>query len=174
MNIDELTLAVHWTARASALLFSLGLVTPVAFPGRTWTGRSAYLGFMTAHTVHFAFVFLLAQANQGQNMFPGGRSIEESGGWGAVIGIAAFFYTLAFLGLLGRAGEVSSWRRWASLFATTFLGYMFVSTYVPLATTTPWYWLPAGVVTVAVLLNLAHALRGSRLGAFLAECRAGS
>lgn len=93
----------------------------------------------------------------GKGMFPGGRDVADAGGLPAVFGIFAFFYLVAGLALAGRrAGpNASAWLRWAGRGATVFLGFMFVSTYVPLVEQSAWYALPAGLVTLAVALDLA-------------------
>ncbi|HWO08670.1 MAG TPA: hypothetical protein VNN80_04300 [Polyangiaceae bacterium] len=158
MTVPDLYTAVHWTARASAVLFALALWAPVLGLRRQ---QRPYLAFMVAHTVHFGFVVWLALVTGGARMFPGGRDIADAGGWPAVFGIFAFFYALASVGLLARhrGRDAGGALRLGGHLATTFLGYMYVSTYVGLVTRSPWYALPAALVGVAVLVDLAGSRR---------------
>jgi hypothetical protein len=160
MDAADLHRIVHWTARASAALFSAALVAPALLRSSARGSRRLYLAFVAAHTVHFSFVVWLAKARGGRDMFPGGRSIADAGGWPAVFGIFAFFYALASIGLLAR----SDWAqgrpavRVAGSLATGFLGFMFASTYAPLIARSPWYALGAAVVTVAVAVDVLAPL----------------
>jgi hypothetical protein len=158
MSVEELYTAVHWTARASAVLFATALLAPTLLAPTLALRRSLlpYVGFMMAHTIHFGFVVWLAMVTGGAKMFPGGRDIGDVGGWPAVFGIFTFFYVLATAGLLARrrGSEAGRALRFGGRFATTFLGYMFVSTYVPLVSRSAWYALPAALVALAVLVDL--------------------
>jgi hypothetical protein len=153
MTVPELYTAVHWTARASAVLFALALLAPTLSLRRP---LMPYVGFMLAHTIHFSFVVWLALVTGGARMFPGGRDIADVGGWPAVFGVFTLFYVLASLGLLARHRGRNAGRalRLGGRFATTFLGYMFVSTYVPLMTRSPWFAVPAALITAAVFADL--------------------
>lgn len=153
MSVEELYTAVHWTARTSAMLFATALLAPML---RLRRPLLPYVGFMVAHTIHFAFVVWLAVVVRGERMFPGGRDMGDVGGWAAVFGIFAFFYLLATAGLLARRRGTEAGRalRLTGRFATTFLGYMFVSTYVPLLARSGFYALPAALITLAVLVDL--------------------
>jgi hypothetical protein len=153
MSVPELYTAVHWTARTSAMLFALALLAPTLSMRRP---LMPYVGFMVAHTIHFSFVVWLAVVTGGARMFPGGRDVADVGGWPAVFGVFSFFYVLASLGLLARHRGRDAGRalRFGGRFASTFLGYMFVSTYVPLMTRSPWFAVPAAVITMAVLVDL--------------------
>jgi hypothetical protein len=158
MSSSDLYLAVHWTARVSALLFAAALAVPVLFrePDGRRRSQPAFLAFLGAHTVHFAFVLALILETGGEKMFPGGRDVADVGGMPAVFGIFAFFYLLAILALLERrrGPRASTPLRLAGRFSTAFVGYMFVSTYIPLVERSPWYALPAALVATAVLLDL--------------------
>jgi hypothetical protein len=159
MSVTELYTAVHWTARTSGVLFALALLAPTLGLRRPLV---PYVGFMLAHTIHFSFVVWLAVVTGGARMFPGGRDIADVGGWPAVFGVFTFFYVLASVGLLARRRGSDAGRalRLGGHFATTFLGYMFVSTYVPLITRSPWFAAPAALITIAVFADLL----GERLG----------
>ncbi|WP_437915611.1 hypothetical protein WME73_10820 [Sorangium sp. So ce302] len=155
MHTSDLYLAVHWTARASALLFAAALVAPALFRSSGQRSQGFYLGFILAHTIHFMFVIGLVRATGGANMFPGGRSVADVGGWPAVFGIFALFYALAFIAFAARrmGTRARSTLRVAGRLSTLFLGYMFVSTYVPLVSRSRWYALPAAIVATAVLVD---------------------
>ena len=53
---------------------------------------------MAAHAVHFAVVARYAVVNGGRDLFPGGRSLHDVGGWPTVAGIYTFFSGLAVTG----------------------------------------------------------------------------
>lgn len=158
MSSSDLYVAVHWTARLSALLFAAALVAPSLFrePDGRRRSQLAFVAFLAAHTVHFASVLALISETGGNKMFPGGRDVADVGGMPAVFGIFAFFYLLATLALLERrAGpRAGTTLRLAGRCSTAFIGYMFVSTYIPLVERSPWYALPAALIATAVLLDL--------------------
>lgn len=158
MDAAELFFAVHWTARVSALLFATALIAPVFLHTQQWQrlSQAPFVAFLAAHTVHFGFVIGLVLETGGKGMFPGGRDVADAGGWPAVFGIFAFFYLLAGLSLVQRRAGPNAGRmlHLTGRFSTVFLGYMFVSTYVPLVERSPWYALPAALVVTAVLLDL--------------------
>lgn len=156
MDAADLFLAVHLTARLSALLFATALIAPVLLQQRQRLSQAPFVAFVAAHTVHFGFVIGLVLETGGEGMFPGGRDVADAGGLPAVFAIFAFFYLLAGLALVERRAGPSAGKmlHWAGRFATVFLGYMFVSTYVPLVERSPWYALPAALVATAVLVDL--------------------
>jgi hypothetical protein len=158
MDALDLSLAVPLTARLSALLFATALIVPAALPRaqRQRLTRASFVAFIIAHTIHFCFVSARVLATGGKGMFPGGRDVADAGGLPAVFAVFAFFYAVAGLALAGRlAGESArAGLRWASRGATVFLGYMFVSTYLPLVARSSWYVLPAVIVTLAVAIDL--------------------
>jgi hypothetical protein len=158
MDTADLYLAVRLTARLSALLFAVALIAPFVLPmgQRQRRSQAPFVAFMAAHTVHFGFVIGLVLATGGEGMFPGGRDVADAGGLPAVFGIFAFFYLLAGVALVQRRAGPSAGRmlHLAGRFATAFLGYMFVSTYVPLVARSPWYALPTALVATAVVLDL--------------------
>lgn len=165
MDTSHLYLVVHWTARLSAVLFAAALLAPALSSLSARRAQTLYLGFIIAHTLHFSFVAWLAKVTGGENMFPGGRSVGDVGGWPAVLGIFAFFYTLALVGLVARrAGpRAGLGLRAAGRFSTTFIGFMFVSTYVPLIARSQWYALPAALVAAGVAVDaIAGRIRRCR------------
>jgi hypothetical protein len=156
MLTSDLYIAVHWTARLSAVLFAAALAAPALYNLSARRSQSLYLGFILAHTIHFSFVVWLAKVTGGENMFPGGRSVGDAGGWPAVFGVFAFFYALAFVGLAARrAGpRARLGLRAAGRFSTAFIGFMFVSTYMPLIARSRWYALPAALVVAGVAVDM--------------------
>jgi len=89
---------VRLTARGSALLFAAAQAMPAFGPRAASASRPLYLGFMVAHAVHFTVVARYAKATGGRDLFPGGRSLNDVGGWPTVAGIYTFFAGLAFTG----------------------------------------------------------------------------
>ena len=87
--------AVQLTARSSALLFAAAQATSALGPRAGRAPRLLYLAFMAAHAVHFAVVARYAVVNNGRDLFPGGRSLHDVGGWPTVAGIYTFFAGLA-------------------------------------------------------------------------------
>lgn len=162
MDTSDLYTAVHWTARTSAAFFAAALLSPVLFRASPRRSAELYLAFVFAHTIHFSFVVSLARA--GARLFPDGRDLSDAGGWLAMFGIFAFFYALAFLGLAARLGwkQGARWPCIAGKIATSFIGYMYVATYVPLLSRSPWYALPTALITAAVLLDLTRSARARR------------
>lgn len=158
MDTADLYLAVRLTARLSALLFAVALIAPLVLRTGQRQPRSLlpFVAFVAAHSVHFGFVIALVLATGGEGMFPGGQDVADAGGLPAVFGIFAFFYLLAGVALVQRrAGPRAGWAlHLAGRFSTVFLGYMFVSTYIPLVARSPWYALPTTLVATAVFLDL--------------------
>ena len=155
MDTSQLDLAVHWTARLSAVLFAIALASP-AWSTRVSRGsRDLYTAFILAHTAHFFFVAWLANATAGQNMFPGGRSVDDVGGWPTVLAIFAFFYALAFVGLVARRAGPNAGHglRVANRVTTICLAILFVITYVGLIPQSPWYAVPAGLITAGLVID---------------------
>ena len=79
MSTAHLYRAVQLTARASALLFAAAQATSALGPRAAPASRSLYLAFMTAHATLFTVVARYAKVNDGHNLFPGGRNMNEVG-----------------------------------------------------------------------------------------------
>ena len=90
--------AVQLTARTSALLFAGAQAASALGPRAERASRLLYLAFMAAHAVHFTVVARYAVVNGGRDLFPGGRSLNDVGGWPTVAGIYTFFSGLAVTG----------------------------------------------------------------------------
>ena len=99
----QLYRAVHLTARTSALLFAASQATAALDSGARQASRPLYIGFMAAHAVHFALVARYAQVSGGHNLFPGGCSMAQVGGWRTVLAIFTMFAGLAATGLVRRS-----------------------------------------------------------------------
>jgi ABC-type amino acid transport system permease subunit len=147
--------AVRWTARSSALLFAAAQATHALRPRmRGW--RSLYLGFMAAHAAHFAAVARYAKVTGGRSLFPGGRNLNDVGGWPTVAAIYAMFAGLAFTGWVTDSAQSTN-RRGVALggrVATGIIGAMFAGTYLGQLPRSAWNAVPAGIVSAAVAANL--------------------
>jgi hypothetical protein len=159
VTAQDLLTGVHWSARTSAVLFALSLAAPLVPKWLARPSEALYVGFVAANTVQFYFVTQLALATGGANMFPGGRSLADVGGWPSVLGIFTFFYVLALMGWLSRRDSAKSRLRAAGVFSRTFIGFMFVSTYIPLIARSPWYALPCALVAAAVVVDVTSWVR---------------
>jgi len=146
-------LTVQMTGRFSALLFAAALLIPTVSAQGARRAAELFVAFVAAQTAHFAAVLWFAIVNDGQDIFPSSRSMQEAGGWPTVLGICAFFYALAFVALAARqAGSAAGGRlRRADGIATTIIGLMFLITYVPLITTSLWFAVPAALVLAGLI-----------------------
>jgi hypothetical protein len=159
---------VRLTARASALLFSAAQAASALPTGRRFSA-SFYLGFMAAHAVHFAAVTRYARLTGGTNLFPGGRSMADVGGWPTVIGIYTVFSGLALTGWVARRPTATR-RPWAPGVdgaATTLIAALFVGTYLGQARRSSAYVLPAVMIAGATIARL----RRLRIGDAAVYCR---
>ena len=102
MSTARVYRAVQLTARRSALLFAAAQATSALGPRAGRAPRLLYLAFMAAHAVHFTVVARYAVVNGGRDLFPGGRSLNDVGGWPTVAGIYTFFAGLAITGWVAR------------------------------------------------------------------------
>ena len=157
--------AVHLTARTSALFFSGAQTASALGPRAERASRALYLAFMAAHAVHFSVVARYAVVNGGRDLFPGGRSLDDVGGWPTVAGIYAVVSGLAITGWLTGAPRAS--RRPAAQSightATAVIAAMFVSVYLGQLRQSRWYAVPATVVAGAVTANVvAQRIRQQR------------
>ena len=119
-----------------------------------------FLGFVLAHTIHFAAIVWLAVLTAGAN-------IQERDGWTVVLTVAALFYVAAFL-------IVRAWRaidsgrvlprrdRLAANAGITLIAVAFLNSYLARAADKPLYWLPAlcMVASVAVYFVRMRAVSG--------------
>jgi hypothetical protein len=124
--------AVRLTARTSALLFSAAQATHVLRPraGRAW--RLLYIGFMASHAAHFTVVARYGKITGGRALFPGGRNLNDVGGWPTVAAIYTLFAGIAATGWAAGASPARSRRgvRIAGRVANVIIGAMFAGTYL--------------------------------------------
>ena len=129
LTTPQLRQAVRLTARSSALLFaSSTLATATGGPAAKVAARPLYLGFLLAHATHFAVVAHYAVRTDGRDMFPGGRSLQDVGGWSSVLSIYSLFAGLAFAGW-SVSGAARGPQRVVGLGATGAIGALFAGTY---------------------------------------------
>ena len=151
---------VRLTARASGLLFAAAHGASALESPRT-TSRALYRAFLVAHAVHFAAVARYATATGGRGLFPGGRSLQDVGGWRTILGIYAF---LAGLALTGQ-GAVAPTRTASpavgvpAQVATGLVASMFVGTYLGQLVHSRWYLVPALLIGVTAAANITAPRR---------------
>ena len=163
-NIAYVYQAVRMTARASALLFAGAQATAALGPPTARASRPLYLAFMGAHAAHFAVVTRYAKVNGGRDLFPGGRSMNEVGGWPTVLSIYFLFSVFALTGWAAGAppGTVQPALRKTGHAATGLIGAMFVGTYLRQLTRSRWYVLLATTEAGAVAANILAQQRNHR------------
>lgn len=148
--------AVHLTARASAVFFAGSQATAALGPPAARASRLLYLAFMAAHVTHFTVVARYAKVTGGRNLFPGGRDMDEVGGWATVVGIYTFFASLAITGWVTGAprstGETSA--RAIGHAARWLIAAMFVGVYLGQLPRSRWYAVPASALAGAVAANV--------------------
>lgn len=159
MNTASVHRAVRVTGRTSAVLFAAAQFSQALRLPSVGAWRPLYLGFVATHAVHFTAVTRYAAMTNGRNLFPGGRDMNDVGGWPTVLGIYALFFALASTAWAGpgRAGRVRPGVRRAGSAATGLLGAMFASFYLGQVPRSRWNALPATIIGAAVLTNIAAA-----------------
>jgi uncharacterized membrane protein YeaQ/YmgE (transglycosylase-associated protein family) len=161
LNNSALHRYVRLTARSSALLFAAAQATSAFGPRVERAWRPLYLGFMAAHAVHFAVVARYAKVTGGRALFPGGRNLNDVGGWPTVAGIYTFFAGLAITGWAAGAPTATGHgrRQTAGRATTGLIGAMFVGTYLGQLTQSRWYAVPATLVGAAVVTRVLAETR---------------
>jgi hypothetical protein len=166
-NAAALHKYVRLTARSSALLFAAAQSTSALGQRADRASRPLYLGFMAAHAAHFAVVARYAKVTGGRGLFPGGRNMNEVGGWPTVAGIYILFAGLVFTGWAAGTpvARARPAMRMAGRVATGLIGAMFVGTYLGQLSQSRWYAVPAALVGAA---EIAHvAVRPVGVGSFV-------
>ena len=148
--------AVRLTARTSALLFAGAQATSAFGPRAAPASRRLYLAFMAAHAVHFTFVSTYAKINGGRDLFPGGRSLNQAGGWPTVLSIYTLFSSLAVSGWAAGGPLATAHPKIGTIghAATRVIAAMFVGVYLGQVTRSPWYAVPATAVAGAATANI--------------------
>jgi hypothetical protein len=159
--------AVRLTARTSALLFAAAQASQAMGSGAARVWRPLYVGFMAAHAAHFAVVTRYAKATGGRSLFPGGRNLQDVGGWPTVAAIYTFFAALAGTGWAAgtHAAKNTPGVGIAGRIATGIIAAMFVGTYLGQLPRSSWNAAPAAVVGAAVLANLRTGIHPRRVAA---------
>ena len=84
-------------------------VSVVAADHEVWSGEAS---MVVARTVegqigilpgHEPLLAILATGTKGRDLFPGGRSLNDAGGWPTVVGIYTIFFALAYTGWAAEA-----------------------------------------------------------------------
>jgi hypothetical protein len=156
LNTAGLHRAVRLTARSSALLFAGAHMAHALGPRTARAWPPLYLGFLAAHGTHFAVVARYAKVTGGRALFPGGRNLDDVGGWPTVAAIYAAFAGLALTGWAS-GGPLAARRsgvRIAGRVAKGVIGAMFVGTYLGQLPRSAWNAVPASLVGAAVAANL--------------------
>lgn len=146
--------AVRLTARSSAMLFAAAQATQALGPRAAQAWRPLYLGFMAAHATHFAVVARYAKITGGRSLFPGGRNLNDVGGWPTVAAIYSLFAGLAATGWAAGASPSRRGPSIAGRIATGTIGAMFTGTYLGQLPRSGWNAVPAAMVAAAVLASL--------------------
>ena len=164
MSPAQVYRAVQLTARTSALLFAGAQATTALGSHAARASRPLYVAFMTAHAVHFTAVARYAVVNGGRDLFPGGRSLDDVGGWATVAGIYTFVAGLAVTGWTAGAPRAAGrpGMRAVGHAATGLIAAMFVSVYLGQLRRSPWYAVPATAVAGAAAANVVAQRRRLR------------
>lgn len=151
---------VRVTARTSAMLFASAQAAPLAGRRGASAGDALYRAFLVAHAVHFTAVARYAVLTGGHDLFPGGRDLDDVGGWPTVAGIFTGFAGVATIGWVGRPTRtgVTPRIRAAATAARTVIGSMFTGTFAGRIPQSAWYAIPTVISGTATVL----ATRGSR------------
>ena len=156
--------AVRLTARTSALLFAGAQATSAFGPRAAPVSRRLYLAFMAVHAVHFSVVSTYAKVNGGRDLFPGGRSLGQAGGWPTVLSIYTLFSSLALTGWAAGGPMATTHPKIGTIghAATRVIAAMFVGVYLGQLTRSPWYALPATAVAGAATADILTQQRRRR------------
>ena len=149
--------AIRITARSSAMLFAAAQTAQALGPSTARAWRPLYLGFMAAHATHFTLVARYARITGGRALFPGGRNLNDVGGWPTMAAIYALFAGLAATGWAAGAAPATNSRRLhrAGRVTTGLIGAMFAGTYLGQLPRSGWNAVPAAIVAAAVVAPLA-------------------
>ena len=151
---------VRLTARTSALLFASAQAAPLARSRGAQASETLYRGFMVAHVVHFAAVTRYAVLSGGHDLFPGGRDLDDVGGWPTVAGIFTGFAGMAAIGWAGRpTTKVSRRTRTAGTAARTVIGTIFTGAFAGQLTRSAWYAIPTAISAAATVLGTLDSRR---------------
>lgn len=151
---------VRVTARTSAMLFASAQAAALVGRRGARAGDALYQGFLVTHALHFAAVTRYAVMTGGHDLFPGGRDLDDVGGWPTVAGIFTGFAGVASIGWVGRSARTRVSRRtlFAGTAARAVIGTMFTGTFASRSARSAWYAVPTVISGTASVL----AAMGSR------------
>lgn len=163
MSTAALHRAVRLTARGSGLLFAGAQATFALGPRAERASQPLYLAFLAAHAAHFVAVSRYAKATGGRALFPGGRDLDQVGGWPTVLGIYAVFAALALTGQAAVSSLAAHRPRLglAGRLATGLIGAMFAGTYLGQLARSRWFVVPAAIIGTSVAANVLASGRAS-------------
>ena len=145
------------------MLFAAAQTAQALGPSTARAWRPLYLGFMAAHATHFTLVAKYARLTGGRAaLFPGGRNLNDVGGWPTMAAIYALFAGLAATGWAAGAAPATNSRRLhrAGRVTTGLIGAMFAGTYLGQLPRSGWNAVPAAIVAAAVVAPLAAGRTG--------------
>jgi hypothetical protein len=156
MSVDQVHTLLVAMGRVSLVVFLFVLAAG---------GRRAWFVYIASLTGLFAAVSAFAVAGGGENLFPGGRSLAEVGGWPSLLAIFALCYSLAFVGLRAQLGGGAASRglQVSGLAATTMLALMYYLTYLPLVRTHSWFVVPVIALSAALGVHISRHLQSARM-----------
>lgn len=157
MTSVRLRRTVRWTARTSGLLFAAAQAASALRPAAE-TSRRFYVAFLIAHAAHFAAVLRYAMITGGRGLFPGGRNLDQAGGWPTVIGIYLTFAALALAGWPTQTPPCKPGLRLGDA-AAALIGAMFVGTHLGQLSRARWRALPATVIAAGVAARVRASHR---------------
>ncbi|MGH6950255.1 MAG: hypothetical protein ACREH4_05255 [Vitreimonas sp.] len=155
MGPDDVHHFVTASGRVAAGFFVLALIGA----GLRYGAGGMWLAFLASQTVHFAFVVWFVTETGGVNLFPGGRSLQDVGGWPTIFAIFALFYTLAAARLIGAHAAANDLARLADGIGTGAIGLFFLATYIPLIARSSVFAAPVVAILAALGFFLMRSLR---------------
>jgi len=144
------------SGRIAAGLFVLALVGA----GFRYSATSMWLAFLAGQSVHFALVVWFVIKTGGVNLFPGNHSLQDVGGWPAIIAIFALFYVLAAARLVAAHAPASDLARIGDRIGATAIGLFFLATYIPLIARSWNFAAPVLAILAALGFFLVRSTRG--------------
>lgn len=154
MTTKTLHRAARLTARTSGALFAAAQ-TASRLDRHAVAAHPLYLAFVATHALHLAVVARYAVVTDGRDLFPGGRDLDDVGGWRTVAAIYTGFAALAHVGRRAIAAPHDPHRS-AGRVANGLIAAMFVSTYLGQLRHSRWFAVPAAVIGAATAANLVR------------------
>ena len=154
---------VRLTARSSGVLFAAAQAVSAVSAMTRHSGRSPrvlYLGFLMAHAAHFTAVTRYAILTGGR-LFPGGRDLDDVGGWPTVMTIYTVFAALALTGARAIVPAHPNPRRHsvAGSISVSLVAAMFSGTYLGQLPQSRWFAAPAMAISTSTVANLLASHR---------------